>query len=52
MYKRQLLARLSTDTEVVVEVTDEMPVVSELMDGLISAGVAEVLYTYKTISLS
>ena len=47
-----LLARLSTDTEVVDEVTDEMPVVSELMDGLISAGVAEVLYTYETISLS
>lgn len=44
-----LLARLSTDTAVVVEVTSEMPAVSALIDGLITAGQATVLYEYVTL---
>ena len=43
-----LIARLSTDTDVVVEVTSEMPVLTELIDGLIQAGKAHVLYEYAT----
>ncbi|WAL40205.1 GNAT family N-acetyltransferase [Brevibacterium sp. BRM-1] len=44
-----LLARLSTDTAVIVEVTDEMPAVSALVDGLIEAGQASVEYAYATL---
>lgn len=44
-----LIARLSTDTDVVVEVTSEMPVLTELIDGLIQAGKAHVLYEYVTL---
>lgn len=44
-----LIARLSTDTDVVVEVTSEMPVLTELIDGLIQAGKAHVLYEYATL---
>lgn len=44
-----LIARLSTDSDVVVEVTSEMPVLSELMDGLLKAGKARVLYEYVTL---
>lgn len=43
-----LIARLSTDTDVVVEVTSEMPVLTELIDGLVQAGKAHVLYEYAT----
>lgn len=44
-----LIARLSTDTDVVVEVTSEMPVLTELIDGLVQAGKAHVLYEYATL---
>jgi GNAT superfamily N-acetyltransferase len=44
-----LLARLSVDTPVALEVTSEMPVVSALVDGLLEAGKAEVLYSYVTL---
>ncbi len=47
-----LIARLSTDTPVVVEVTDEMPVLSTLIDGLVEAGKARVLYEYDTVATS
>lgn len=44
-----LVARLTTDADVVVEVTSEMPVLSELLDGLISAGKARVIQEYATL---
>lgn len=45
-----LVSRLSTDTPVVVEVTDEMPVLTVLVDGLLEAGKARVLYEYETVA--
>ena len=47
-----LIARLSTDTPVVVEVTGEMPVLSTLIDGLVEAGKAHVLDEYDTVATS
>lgn len=44
-----LLARLSTDADVVVEVTSDMPVLTELLDGLIFAGKARVIQEYATL---
>lgn len=44
-----LLARLSVDTPVALEVTSEMPVLSALVDGLLEAGQARVLQTYVTL---
>ncbi|GAA4282843.1 hypothetical protein GCM10022261_03740 [Brevibacterium daeguense] len=44
-----LLARLNVDTPVALEVTSEMPVVSALVDGLLEAEKAEVLYSYVTL---
>lgn len=46
-----LLASLSLETPVVVEVTSEMPVVTELVDGLLESGQASVLYEYATLAL-
>ncbi|WP_349828119.1 histone acetyltransferase [Brevibacterium litoralis] len=43
-----LVASLSLETPVEIEVTSEMPVVTELLDGLVSAGQARVLYEYVT----
>lgn len=45
-----LLARLSVDADVVLEVTSGMPVVSALADQLVEAGVASELYRYETLS--
>lgn len=47
-----LLARLSVDTPVALEVTSEMPVLSALVDGLLEAGQARVLQTYVTLGAS
>lgn len=44
-----IIARLSTDVPVDVEVTSEMPVLGELLDGLLTAHLARVLYTYTTL---
>ena len=45
-----LLARLSVDADVVIEVTSGMPVVSALADRLLAAGQASELYRYETLS--
>ncbi|KHS52398.1 GNAT family N-acetyltransferase [Brevibacterium linens] len=45
-----LLARLSVDADVVIEVTSGMPVVSALADRLLEAGTASELYRYETLS--
>ncbi|MGC2940709.1 GNAT family N-acetyltransferase [Brevibacterium sp. FAM 24638] len=45
-----LLARLSVDADVVIEVTSGMPVVSALADRLLEAGSATELYRYETLS--
>ncbi|MCM1011720.1 MULTISPECIES: GNAT family N-acetyltransferase [unclassified Brevibacterium] len=45
-----LLARLSVDADVVIEVTSGMPVVSALADRLLAAGQAGELYRYETLS--
>ena len=45
-----LLARLSVDADVVIEVTSGMPVVSALADRLLEAGTATELYRYETLS--
>ncbi|UZD61447.1 GNAT family N-acetyltransferase [Brevibacterium sp. JSBI002] len=45
-----LLARLSVDADVVIEVTSGMPVVSALADRLLDAGTATELYRYETLS--
>lgn len=47
-----LLARLSVDTPVALEVTSEMPVLSTLVDGLLEAGQSRVLQTYVTLGAS
>ncbi|MGO1785095.1 MAG: GNAT family N-acetyltransferase, partial [Brevibacterium aurantiacum] len=45
-----LLARLSVDADVVLEVTSGMPVVSALADRLVEAGQGTELYRYETLS--
>ncbi|GAA1850908.1 GNAT family N-acetyltransferase [Brevibacterium marinum] len=45
-----LLARLSVDADVVLEVTSGMPVVSALADRLLEAGQASELYRYETLT--
>ena len=45
-----LLARLSVDADVVIEVTSGMPVISSLADRLLDAGTATELYRYETLS--
>ena len=45
-----LLARLSVDADVVIEVTSGMSVVSALADRLLEAGTATELYRYETLS--
>lgn len=45
-----LLARLSVDADVVIEVTSGMPVISALADRLLDAGTATELYRYETLS--
>lgn len=45
-----LLARLSVDADVVIEVTSGMPVVSALADRLLAAGQANELYRYETLT--
>lgn len=45
-----LLARLSVDADVVIEVTSGMPVISALADRLLDAGTAAELYRYETLS--
>ncbi|PAK95033.1 N-acetyltransferase [Brevibacterium casei] len=45
-----LLARLSVDADVVIEVTSGMPVVSALADRLLAAGQASELYRYETLT--
>lgn len=45
-----LLARLSVDADVVIEVTSGMPVISSLADRLLEAGTATELYRYETLS--
>lgn len=45
-----LLARLSVDADVVLEVTSGMPVISALADRLLAAGRAEELYRYETLT--
>ncbi len=45
-----LLARLSVDADVVLEVTSGMPVISVLADRLIESGKASELYRYETLS--
>lgn len=45
-----LLARLSVDADVVIEVTSGMPVISALADRLLEAGTARELYRYETLS--
>ncbi|WP_169252891.1 GNAT family N-acetyltransferase [Brevibacterium sp. 'Marine'] len=45
-----LLARLSVDADVVIEVTSGMPVISALADRLLEAGTATELYRYETLS--
>jgi hypothetical protein len=45
-----LLARLSVDADVVIEVTSGMPVVSALADRLLEVGTATELYRYETLS--
>ena len=44
-----LLARLSVDADVVLEVTSGMPVISALADRLLEAGQASELYRYETL---
>lgn len=44
-----LLARLSVETPVALEVTSEMPVLTALVDGLLEAGQARVMQTYLTL---
>ena len=46
---RSLIARLSVDTPVVVEVTDAMETERELVDQLVEAGSARVLESYTTL---
>lgn len=46
---RSLIARLSVDTPVVVEVTDAMQTESALVDELLAAGTARVLTAYTTL---
>ena len=46
---RSLIARLSVDTPVVVEVTDAMETESALVDELVEAGSARVLTSYATL---
>ncbi|MGO0605801.1 GNAT family N-acetyltransferase [Brevibacterium linens] len=45
-----LLARLSVDADVVIEVTSGMPVISALADRLLESGTATELYRYETLS--
>ena len=45
-----LLARLSVDADIVLEVTSGMPVVSALADRLLEAGQASELYRYETLT--
>lgn len=45
-----LLARLSVDADVVLEVTSGMPVVSALADRLLESGQASELYRYETLA--
>ncbi|WP_166973107.1 GNAT family N-acetyltransferase [Brevibacterium atlanticum] len=45
-----LLARLSVDADVVIEVTSGMPVISALADRLLEAGTATELYRYETLT--
>lgn len=45
-----LLARLSVDADVVIEVTSGMPVISALADRLLDSGTATELYRYETLS--
>ncbi|MGC3021857.1 GNAT family N-acetyltransferase [Brevibacterium sp. FAM 24630] len=45
-----LLARLSVDADVVIEVTSGMPVISALADSLLASGTATELYRYETLS--
>ncbi|UVI35095.1 GNAT family N-acetyltransferase [Brevibacterium spongiae] len=45
-----LLARLSVDADVVIEVTSGMPVISALADRLLETGTATELYRYETLS--
>ena len=46
---RALVARLSVETPVVVEVTPAMPVVKTVVDELLARGTASVLYDYATL---
>lgn len=45
-----LLARLSVDADVVIEVTSGMPVISALADRLLESGTATELYRYETLT--
>ncbi|WP_209323469.1 GNAT family N-acetyltransferase [Brevibacterium renqingii] len=45
-----LLARLSVDADVVIEVTSGMPVISALADRLLESGAAAELYRYETLT--
>lgn len=45
-----LLARLSVDADVVIEVTSGMPVISALADRLLETGTATELYRYETLT--
>src|SRR5699024_50653 len=45
-----LLARLSVDADVVIEVTSGMPVISALADRLLESGTAAELYRYETLT--
>jgi GNAT superfamily N-acetyltransferase len=45
-----LLARLSVDADVVIEVTSGMPVISALADRLLETGAATELYRYETLT--
>lgn len=45
-----LLARLSVDADVVLEVTSGMPVISALADRLVESGQAKELYRYETLT--
>ena len=45
-----LLARLSVDADVVIEVTSGMPVISALADRLLESGTAVELYRYETLT--
>ncbi|MCI4011064.1 GNAT family N-acetyltransferase [Brevibacterium sp. ZH18] len=45
-----LLARLSVDADVVLEVTSGMPVISALADRLLETGTATELYRYETLT--